>query len=316
MIPIPPIRYHPVGRLSPKACRHSFNGLLFHTFQAARLGRKTTWHSVGMDIESLLENPLITDIVLNGSACFVLQAGVWVRQGDLSEGEVASLAIQLCERGGRRLDLASPFADVTVGGHRVHAVLPAGVSNKPLLSIRKHSNKTVPLSGELQKVVQNKQNFLISGGTGSGKTTLLRSMLGNLPERVITIEDVGELGFDSPNYVSLVSRPPNIEGAGEIGLERLFREALRMRPDRIILGEVRGAEFGLLLQALNTGHAGSGATIHANSLRALPSRLIGLGMIAGLTAESAIALAKTAIETVIHITPQGLQIARLGDLFD
>lgn len=269
-----------------------------------------------MQLSELFHNPLTTDVVFNGGAGFELTSGRWHAIEPRSDQEVAALAVELCEAGGRRIDLSMPFADVSVEGFRVHAVLPAGVSVKPLLSIRKHNSRVIPLSRELQEIVESRQNFLVSGATGAGKTTLLRSMLGELSDRVISIEDVAELGFTGPNYVSLVSRPPNIEGAGELSLERLFREALRMRPDRIALGEVRGAEFGLLLQALNTGHSGSGATIHANSPKAVISRLLGLGLQSGLTAEATLALAKTAIEKIVHVSPGVIQVSKLGELID
>jgi pilus assembly protein CpaF len=269
-----------------------------------------------VQLSELFQNPLTTDVVFNGAAGFELVAGRWLPVDSRSDEQVAALAVELCEAGGRRIDLSMPFADVSVEGFRVHAVLPAGVSAVPLLSIRKHNSRVVPLTRELQEIVESRQNFLVSGATGAGKTTLLRSMLGGLNDRVICIEDVGELGFAGSNYVSLVSRPPNIEGVGELSLERLFREALRMRPDRIVLGEVRGAEFGLLLQALNTGHSGSGATIHANSAKAVISRLLGLGLQSGLTAQATLALAKTAIEKVIHVSPSGIQVSSLGELVD
>ena len=235
---------------------------------------------------------------------------------DLSVDEVSRLAIEVCDRGGRHLDLANPFADVSVDGMRIHAVLAAGVSEQPLLSIRKHSARVVEVSAELQEIVRERKNFLVSGATGAGKTTLIRSMLSELEERVITIEDVAELAFGRTNFVSLVARQANIEGRGEFGVERLFREALRMRPDRIVLGEVRGAEFGLLLQALNTGHSGSAATLHANSIAAVPERLIALGLMSGFSPETTIALAKTAIDTVIHVEGRRFRVARLGELFE
>ena len=270
-----------------------------------------------MILDEQLSNPDLTDLVFNGAAGFALVNGRWQRANvQLEIEEVTRLAIELCDLGGRHLDLANPFADVSVDGMRVHAVLAAGVSQQPLLSIRKHSARVFAVNHELQEIVQSKKNFLVSGPTGAGKTTLIRSMLAGLQDRVITIEDVGELAFDQPNFVSLVARQANIEGRGEFGVERLFREALRMRPDRIVLGEVRGAEFGLLLQALNTGHAGSAATLHANSLAAVPSRLIGLGLLSGFAPETTIALAKTAIDVVIHLEGRQVRVAALGELFE
>ncbi len=259
----------------------------------------------------------LTDLVINGSRAFALIEGGWrpIHLG-LESAEVARLAVELCDEGGRHLDLANPFADVSVEGFRVHAVLPAGVSQQPLISIRKHTSRTFAVTPELQEIVSTHKNFLVSGATGAGKTTLLRSMLAGSQERVITIEDVAELAFEQPNFVSLIARQANIEGRGELGVERLFREALRMRPDRIVLGEVRGAEFGLMLQALNTGHAGSAATLHANSLEAVPQRLIGLGLLAGLNPETTATLAKTALDVVIHLEGGVSSIATVGELFD
>jgi pilus assembly protein CpaF len=270
-----------------------------------------------MQIRELMSQDSITDLVINGTNSFALISGRWQAHPlALSATEVARLAIELCDLGGRHLDLANPFADVSVDGYRVHAVLPAGVAAVPLISIRKHASQVFAVDSELQEIVSSHKNFLISGSTGAGKTTLLRSMLNGSLDRVITIEDVPELAFESPNFVSLVARQANIEGRGEFGVERLFREALRMRPDRIVLGEVRGAEFGLMLQALNTGHAGSAATLHANSLDSVPQRLIGLGLLAGLSPETTKVLAKTAIDVVIHLDGGKPKIARLGELFD
>lgn len=270
-----------------------------------------------MNLESLMQDPAITDLVFNGKNAFALRRGVWVRSAtEFDPAEVGRFAVELCAQGGRHIDFANPFADVAVDGFRIHAVLAAGVSAQPLLSIRRHSNRLVPLSDELQEIVHARENFLITGATGAGKTTLLRSMMANLDHRVITIEDVGELELRNPNYAALVARQANVEGRGAIGVEKLFREALRMRPDRIVLGEVRGAEFALLLQALNTGHAGSAATMHANGLVAVKSRLIGLGALAGLPSEATIHLAGTAIQKVIHVDTSGHTIAKLEDLLD
>ena len=270
-----------------------------------------------MNLTEQLAREGLTDLVLNGTSAFALIHGHWEPiELALSAEEVTRLAIELCDLGGRHLDLANPFADVSVDGMRVHAVLAAGVSSAPLLSIRKHSARVFAINQELQEIVRSKKNFLVSGATGAGKTTMIRSMFAGLQDRVITIEDVGELSFDQPNFVSLVSRQANIEGRGEFGVERLFREALRMRPDRLVLGEVRGAEFGLLLQALNTGHSGSAATLHANSLTSVPERLIGLGLMASFSPDTTRALAKTAIDVVIHLEGRQVHVATLGELFE
>lgn len=269
-----------------------------------------------MLFQSLLGTSGLTDLVYNGHEHgFALVKGSWQRLPALeSEEKLVAEVRELCARGGRHIDLANPFADVSVAGYRVHAVLAAGVTSKTLLSIRTHSATTSPVNRELQEIVVARSNFLVTGATGSGKTTLLRSMLGGLQERIITIEDVGELNLASPMCVSMVSRQANVEGRGEIGLEELFRQALRMRPDRIILGEVRGREFGLMLQALNTGHAGSAATLHANSLESVAARVIGLGMLSGMSREATSLLAASAIDYVIHLGPTGMKIAKMAQL--
>jgi pilus assembly protein CpaF len=264
----------------------------------------------------ILETEGLTDLVFNGHGHgFARVNGSWRAVPSFeSEEDLAAEARSLCAAGGRHIDLANPFADVQVSGLRVHAVLASGVSSKTLLSIRRHASTLVPLTSELQEIVEARKNFLISGATGSGKTTLLRSMLSKTADRIITIEDVGELELTSTSAVSLVTRQPNIEGRGEIGLEELFRQVLRMRPDRIVLGEIRGSEFGLMLQALNTGHAGSAATLHANSIDSVVPRLEGLGLLAGLGQDATRMLVATAIDYVIHLSPAGMRISKLVDL--
>ena len=234
----------------------------------------------------LIDNEHVTDILLSESESLVDYGDGLVQLTDLqvSESELTVIARELIELGGRRLDLANPFSDVCLpGGLRVHAVLKSGCSSKTLLSIRLHQAKVITLSelfgslsaSQLQQtiireIVDSGESFLISGPTGSGKTTLLRAMLSGATERVIAVEDVTELAGN--NIVCLQSRSVNVEGQGKITLEQLVREALRMRPDRIVVGEVRGLELMAMLQALNTGHRGA-TTIHANNLFQVPERL-------------------------------------------
>ena len=234
----------------------------------------------------LIDNEHVTDILLSESESLVDYGDGLVQLTDLqvSESELAVIARELIELGGRRLDLANPFADVCLpGGLRVHAVLKSGCSSKTLLSIRLHQAKAITLSEMfntlsasplqqtiIREIVDSGESFLISGPTGSGKTTLLRAMLSGSTERVIAVEDVTELAGN--NIVCLQSRSVNVEGQGKITLEQLVREALRMRPDRIVVGEVRGLELMAMLQALNTGHRGA-TTIHANNLFQVPERL-------------------------------------------
>jgi pilus assembly protein CpaF len=234
----------------------------------------------------LIDNEHVTDILLSESESLVDYGDGLVQFPDyqVSESELAAIARELIELGGRRLDLANPFADVSLpGGLRVHAVLKSGCSSKTLVSIRLHQTKAITLSELfkslsasplqqtiIREIVDSGESFLISGPTGSGKTTLLRAMLSGANERVIAVEDVTELAGN--NIVCLQSRSVNVEGQGKITLEQLVREALRMRPDRIVVGEVRGLELMAMLQALNTGHRGA-TTIHANNLFQVPERL-------------------------------------------
>jgi pilus assembly protein CpaF len=234
----------------------------------------------------LIDNEQVTDILLSESQSLVDYGdGLVQLEGfQVSESELAAIARELIELGGRRLDLANPFADVCLpGGIRVHAVLKSGCSDQSLLSIRLHQAKAITLSElfislsaspsqqtMIREIADSGESFLISGPTGSGKTTLLRAMLSGSAERVIAVEDVTELA--GKNIVCLQSRSINVEGQGKITLEQLVREALRMRPDRLVVGEVRGLELMAMLQALNTGHRGA-TTIHANNLFQVPERL-------------------------------------------
>ena len=234
----------------------------------------------------LIDNDQVTDILLSESEHLIDYGNGLVELTGLqsSETELSVIARELIELGGRRLDLANPFADVSLpGGLRVHAVLKSGCSEQTLISIRLHQAKTISLEElfcsltaspmqqtMIREIAESGESFLISGPTGSGKTTLLRTMLSGTKERVIAVEDVTELAGN--NVVCLQSRSINVEGQGGITLEQLVREALRMRPDRIVVGEVRGLELVAMLQALNTGHRGA-TTIHANNLFQVPERL-------------------------------------------
>nr|WP_241961146.1 TadA family conjugal transfer-associated ATPase [Salinibacterium hongtaonis] len=263
----------------------------------------------------------VTDLFVNGVD------GVWVDRGQgverrsrlaLSEDELRELAVSLVSEGGRHIDESSPCVDVRLhDGIRVHAVLPPVSSTGTLISIRippveQLSTADLAAAGFFDQVglarihdlVKGRANLLITGAGGSGKTTLLAALLALAPqtERIVTIEDVAELRIAHPHVVSLEARQPNLEGAGGVGLERLVREALRMRPDRLVVGECRGAELRELLAALNTGHDGGAGTLHANSLADVPARLEALGALAGMNAESVARQAVSAIGAVIHVT--------------
>lgn len=278
----------------------------------------------------------VTDIVVNGAA------GLWTDRGDglqrddgwsIREHELRALATRLIALGNRHIDEATPCVDVRLpGGIRVHAVLPPVSTTGTLLSIRVPRSgrldlaaleKTGMLGGDdrvrmLRHAVAERTNILLTGAAGSGKTTLLAALLGAADhrDRIVAIEDVAELRIDHPHVVSLESRQANLEGAGRIGLEQLLREALRMRPDRLVLGECRGAEIRELLAALNTGHDGGAGTLHANSLGDVPSRLEALGALAGMTAEAIGRQAVSAIGLVLHLEREAgaRRLAQVGRL--
>jgi pilus assembly protein CpaF len=271
-------------------------------------------------LAALVADPGITDVFVNGPA------GVWVDRGAglvripqlaLAEDELRALAVRLLSLGGRHVDEATPCVDARLhDGIRVHTVLPPISPTGTLLSIRlprleRLSLDDLDASGffaavprsRVDALVARRANLLVTGAGGSGKTTFLAAMLGaaSHAERIVTIEDVAELRVEHPHVVGLEARQANLEGAGEIGLARLVREALRMRPDRLVLGECRGAEIRELLSALNTGHDGGAGTLHANSLADIPARLEALGAIAGLSDAAIARQAVSAIGALLHV---------------
>lgn len=275
-------------------------------------------------LATLLADPAVTDIFVNGPE------QLWVDRGDglrrqrsvpCAELELRELVVRLIALGGRHIDETSPCVDVRLhDGIRVHAVLPPISPGGSLLSIRLPRVQawgldeleaagffeSIPRS-LMTALVEARTNLLISGAGGSGKTTLLAALLAAAPEneRIIAIEDVAELRVRHPHFVCLEARQANLEGAGALGLERLVREALRMRPDRLVLGECRGAEIRELLAALNTGHDGGAGTLHANSLADVPARLEALGALAGMSPSAIARQAVSAIGAVLHISREG-----------
>lgn len=267
----------------------------------------------------VIADPAVTDVFVNGAH------GVWADRGDgpervpvvFAEAELRALAVRLVAHGGRHLDEAAPLMDVRIGdGIRVHAVLPPIATAGTALSVRLPRPRRLRLDDlqadgtlapeqarQLRGFVGERVNLLVTGAAGVGKTTLLGALLAEAPanERLVLIEDVAELRVDHPHVVALETRQPNLEGAGGIDLVRLVREALRMRPDRLVLGECRGAEVRELLAALNTGHDGGAGTLHANSLRDVPARLEALGALAGLAPEAVARQAVSAIGAVLHL---------------
>lgn len=267
-----------------------------------------------------LDDPEVTDLFVNGPAGLFVDRGAGVvaaREWRATEEEVRDLAIALIGLGGRHIDDASPCVDVRLaGGIRVHAVLPPIAPEGTVLSIRVPRLDVATLDDlqgtgmfddrvrrRLDAAIAGRVNLLVSGAAGAGKTTLLAALLAAAPEheRIVTIEDVAELRIAHSHHVRLEARQPNIEGAGGIGLARLVREALRMRPDRLVVGECRGDEVRELLSALNTGHDGGAGTVHANSLHDVPARLEALGVLAGLDDRALARQAASAIGLVLHV---------------
>jgi pilus assembly protein CpaF len=230
---------------------------------------------------------------------------------------VRRLAQRLAASAGRRLDDATPFVDLRLAdGTRFHAVLAPLARPGTLLSLRVPPSRVYSLSdlvaagtmtedcaGLLGRLVARRLAFLVSGGTGSGKTTLLASLLSLVDptHRVVVVEDATELRPEHPHVVGLEARPANVEDAGAVPLRALVRQALRMRPDRLVVGEVRGEEVVDLLSAMNTGHEGGCGTIHANSASDVPARLEALGMTAGLPQAAVHSLMASAVDVVVHL---------------
>ena len=243
-------------------------------------------------LEPLLADPTISDILVNTYSQVYVERRGKLELTDIHFSDnrhLMKIIDRIVSRVGRRVDESSPMVDARLSdGSRVNAIIPPLALDGPLLSIRRFSvvplkmedlirNKSVtePMAEIIAGLVKSKCNILISGGTGSGKTTLLNIMSSYIPhsERVVTIEDAAELQLQQPHVVRLETRPPNVEGKGEVAQRALVRNSLRMRPDRIIIGEVRGAEALDMLQAMNTGHEGSMATVHANTPRDALSRV-------------------------------------------
>jgi pilus assembly protein CpaF len=278
-------------------------------------------------LEPLLKDPTITDILVNGHArVFVERYGVLEPSAVRFKDEKHLLRIiqKIVSAVGRRIDESSPMVDARLAdGSRVNAVVPPLALDGALLSIRKFAR--VPISMDrlieigsiptemaevLKAVVGSRRNVLISGGTGSGKTTLLNAMSAYIDgrERIVTIEDSAELQLQQQHVVRLETRPPNIEGRGEVGQRDLVKNALRMRPDRIILGEVRAGEAFDMLQAMNTGHEGSMTTVHANTSRDALSRVEQMIGMSGIDIPARSSRAQ--IASAMHVV---VQVARLSD---
>lgn len=275
-------------------------------------------------LQPWLDDPLVTDVLVNAPAdVWVERAGRLVRT-EVHLGtaaDVRELAVRLAAAGGQRLDDASPTVDARLpDGTRLHALLPPLAGPCTVLSlrvVRRHpftldelvtrGTLAAGVLPVLRALVASRANLLLSGPTGSGKTTLLAALLSLVPpdQRIVVVEESGELRPDHPHVVHLATRRANVDGAGAVDLTRLVREALRMRPDRLVLGEARGAEVREVLAALNTGHEGGCATLHANTAADVPARLEALGALAGLSRDALAAQAASAVDAVLHLHRAG-----------
>jgi pilus assembly protein CpaF len=290
-------------------------------------------------LEPFLRDDTVTEIMVNGAEDVYIE-----RQGKLErtsvsftdDAHVLRIIDRIVSQIGRRVDEGSPMVDARLpDGSRVNAIIPPLSLRGPTLTIRKFSRDPYSLAdlasfgsltpaaaGFLAACVRGKVNVLISGGTGSGKTTLLNALSGFVPgnERIVTIEDAAELQLQQRHVVSLESRPPNIEGEGEVRIRELVRNALRMRPDRIIVGEVRGPETLDMLQAMNTGHEGSLTTIHANTPRDALHRLEMLVLMAGVelplrAVREQIASAFDVIIHLVRLIDGSRRVSRITEVF-
>ena len=311
-----------------------------HTATLGAEGRTTavsalTNQLVGMGpLTPLAEDPAVTDLLVNGDGTVWVDRGAGVVQAGLRLpcGDLRPLAVRLAGLAGRRLDDAQPWVDgVLPGGVRLHALLPPLADGGPHLSLRfaRHRPSGVDtlvalgaasagMAVVLRALVDAQVSLVVSGGTGAGKTTVLAALLAECAphERVVVVEDVRELDPRHPHVVRLQGRSPNVEGRGGVTLVDLVRQALRMRPDRLVVGEVRGAEVRELLAALNTGHDGGMSTLHANGPQEVPGRIEGLAALAGMPRSAVHAQLRGSLHAVVHVSRSGgrRRVDRIGVL--
>lgn len=307
---------------------------VFSRSQRTELARR-----IGADVlaagplEPLLDAPGVTDVLVNAPDAVWVDRGAGLERTDIQFDDaeaIRRLAVRLASAAGRRLDDASPFVDAVLpSGARLHAILPPLVDGSAHISLRIPSANrpnlqqlvdagSVPpdIAALLTGMITNKVAFVVSGGTGSGKTTLLGALLAHVApdERIVLVEDVRELVVDHPHVVRLEGRSANVEGAGEVPLVTLVRQSLRMRPDRVVVGEVRGSEVRELMAALNTGHAGGCGTVHANTPADVPARFEALGALAGMNPQAVRTQLRSAINVVLHVERHSgrRQLASIG----
>jgi len=284
-----------------------------------RVAQRVRHQLVGLGpLQDLAEGPGVSDVLVLADGSVWVEDAAGLRRTELSlpeEGTRRDLAVRLLGLGGRRLDDAMPFGDAVVGRFRVHAAIPPVSRDGTVLSVRALTRtgatlealfpgREDPWRAWLEHAVRSRLNLLVSGGTGAGKTTLVSALLAaSAPdERIVVVEDAPELAPRHPHVVSLSARGTNAEGRGEVTLAELVRQALRMRPDRLVVGECRGEEVREMLMALNTGHDGAAGTLHANGSGEVPARLTALGALAGWSERTTALQASAAVDIVVHVS--------------
>jgi pilus assembly protein CpaF len=305
----------------------SREGPVLSTAERARLIRRVIDEAIGLGVlEPLLADPSVTEIMVNGLDEIFVERDGRIQRSDISfsdEGQLYQTIDRIVSQVNRRVDESSPMVDARLpSGERVNVIIPPLALRGPTITIRRFPRLFTleqltemgsidrDVRGVLEAFVRAKLNIVISGGTGAGKTTLLNALSAAVPpvERIITVEDNAELRLQQPHVVTLEARPPNVEGRGEVTIRDLVRNSLRMRPDRIIVGEVRGGETLDMLQALNTGHEGSLVTVHANSCDDAVHRLETLATMSDL--QIPFEALRDQINSAIHVI---VQIERYAD---
>jgi len=310
-----------VSRIGVAAAVRTEAGSIVGPNEVLDLVRVTESELVGAGpLDPLLRDPRTTDVLVNGPADVWIDCGAGLEPAPVrfpDEEAVRRLAQRLAAAAGRRLDDARPWVDGTLpDGTRLHAILPPLALHGTCLSLRSFRPRafsvadlvaagtlTADAARLVEAVVRARLAFLVTGGTGSGKTTLLSTLLGLIEptERLLLVEDAPELRPEHHHVVRLTARAPNVEGAGEVTLRDLVRQSLRMRPDRLVVGEVRGSEVVELLTAFNTGHEGGAGTVHANSAVELPARLEALGALGGLERTALHSLLAASVQVALHL---------------
>jgi pilus assembly protein CpaF len=323
-------RAEPTAARVAAALRAESGGVLGDSDLLAALRHLQTELTGAGPLEALLTEPEVTDVLVTAPDRVWVDRGAGLQLAPVAfpdEASVRRLAQRLALFAGRRLDDAQPWVDGRLPGHgefgvRLHAVLAPVAQGGTCLSLRILRPATQGLDALLAagavhpdafrllvRIVSARLAFLVVGGTGAGKTTLLAAMLGAVDpgERIVCVEDAAELAPTHPHVVRLVARPPNVEGVGEVTVRDLVRQALRMRPDRIVVGEVRGGEVVDLLTALNTGHDGGAGTVHANSPDEVPARLEALAALGGLDRAALHSQLAAAVQVILHVdrSPDG-----------